>query len=49
MAWMDVLQTAGPDLLGTNRWTLLAIVGLLILGAVARSAAMVLSPGLCAP
>lgn len=49
MAWMDVLQTAGPDLLGTNRWTLLAIVGLLVLGAVARSVAMVLSPGSCAP
>ncbi|MEE2666481.1 MAG: mechanosensitive ion channel domain-containing protein, partial [Candidatus Thermoplasmatota archaeon] len=46
MAWMDVLQTAGPDLLGTNRWTLLAIVGLLILGAVARSVALVLSPQL---
>ncbi|MGB0616979.1 MAG: mechanosensitive ion channel family protein [Candidatus Poseidoniaceae archaeon] len=46
MAWMDVLQSAGPDMLGTNRWTVLAIVGLLLLGAVARSIAMVLSPRL---
>ena len=43
---MDVLQSAGPDMLGTNRWTVLAIVGLLLLGAVARSIAMVLSPRL---
>ena len=43
---MDVLQSAGPDMLGTNRWTVLAIVGLLVLGAVARSIAMVLSPRL---
>ncbi|MCH1411070.1 MAG: mechanosensitive ion channel family protein [Candidatus Poseidoniaceae archaeon] len=46
MAWLDVLQTAGPDVLGTNRWTLLALLGLMLAGLAARGLAMVLAPRL---
>ncbi|DAC36114.1 MAG TPA: mechanosensitive ion channel family protein [Candidatus Poseidoniales archaeon] len=44
MAWLDMVQTAGPDVFGTNRWTLLALLGLLLAGVVARALAMVLAP-----
>lgn len=44
MTWLDMVQTAGPDVFGTNRWTLLALLGLLLAGVVARALAMVLAP-----